>query len=1730
MSKIIIILFLLLCTPVFAHAASYPEVSCSQYWSNANSCDQCFNGGSKYVGDTFTPDDYFHAGNQTRVYWQDENWPRYTVNTLNNNTNWYVSNDLIWYPPNFSWYTAQNGGNAWRKYHLFSANSSSRIYATKIWKWIRLQSVNGDNVSPHLPALKFTFVINYHDYLWSGQQWGKKTHKECVFYKPNYCWDGILQTNKGETCDPEDAAKTGWGNGGCDTNTCQPIQNPICKSLTVNKTIGEAPSDVVTTCTGYKVNTFKIDCGNGQTFTGAGNNSGNQTFQRTCNYQSAGSFIPTCFINNTITANSCRKTVNITASKVPSIIVDKRDANVFDLDGNVGNDTQSVYQGESARFKIRVTNNGEEALKNINLIDTVWDWCASNGYVDLKWKKFINKKGKTKTIAYGWVGNHKDNLLNIWEWFEYYCAKWDTQSNYTNTVLVNSTGNISGKWVSGTDPTVVIVIALPNPEISVDKRDDNPADLDGNIGGNDSQTVGLTNKAAFRITVENTGNEDLIDIFLNDPMALACSSTGNVDLQNKTFRNSESYDVNITVSGAWNHNDNILQVWEIFTYTCAKYNTQESYTNIVDVSGVGIISGDSDTDTDPTEVIILTDPNIQIIKEDANSNDIDGIQFNDTQTVLTWEEAIFHITVKNTGNENLKDIILTDIESPSCGSNGTTVNLVNSYFTNSSGVQVVINYLVSSPGNHSDNILQVGEEFSYTCSAPNTQANYTNIVEVGWIGVFTETSVWDEDPSVVIVKDGIYDLALRKTLSNTTPGPFSSWSIVTFDIEIVNQGDIDAKASIIDYIPEGLTLADADWTENNGIAYYKENPIRIDSLSNDPLCVLLGICSEWIVQITFTVDADAPSVINNYAEIASDDGDDCDSIPDDENGNDDLVNDRINSGCDDENDEDDHDIETITIGNTPSDVVLTKELAPGQAAIVEPGDTINYIITVKNNGSEVATNLIVEDSFPVELTLADSDWTLDATRTRVAVYNTQIASLAPWAEQEIEISFTVNAGAKGTIINLAIVCDTDEVDGECDEPEVCDPETDDCCDEDDENGDVDGCEPIFIPSITIDKLDANPELDQDNNVWNDSQKVNNGQKAVFSIRVTNDGPLSLDTIVLTDARAPNCAGSVTLPNTISSWISFTTGGVGDKSDSILEPGEWFEYTCEKDNTQNDYTNTAWVTGEAVGTDIQVNDSDTSNVVIDTDGTSGSTHKCTWESQTWSIVTCKWNSKADSFYLKCGSTILNPVNTTIVSGQHQAIFTCASEAYQCYIDNDSVPAWVTKDSSWFTQQSWRTSSACKQQSTTSSNHCGNGILEENRGEQCDFGSSKNGLGTNACDTNCKIKTVTSNCADTNTCVLTWPNGGDMIFGLSTKSIIGHTQNPLEWMGSISLTNNSDYDMAYDNFCVKRTASDEKGWVKALKSGNASGEYCTPNISNDVIYAYETITLADYAVYPNYRWNKDWVSGTNFGDATLTASVKSNGVEYYNAYFAQKADIRIAKPAVVTIGWWTSYVKSNTTADVAKITNNSVGNTNFVWVSVGSWSVSSAVEVVVIGSDAQWSISNETAAVENNSLDTSTATTTLEKFNGLDNVFIIKWTNLETSSLSWLNSLTEGRTYIIEDADLIINSDISSNKNIAFVVKNGDIVVISNVTEIAGTYVVLGTWEIKGQASAHQLLVNGSLYGNIDNLVANRYYISDDSSGQLSVGTIVSFGSSLFSRPAPLVSQFVGEYLESTKVAR
>lgn len=208
-------------------------------------------------------------------------------------------------------------------------------------------------------------------------------------------------------------------------------------------------------------------------------------------------------------------------------------------------------------------------------------------------------------------------------------------------------------------------------------------------------------------------------------------------------------------------------------------------------------------------------------------------------------------------------------------------------------------------------------------------------------------------------------------------------------------------------------------------------------------------------------------------------------------------------------------------------------------------------------------------------------------------------------------------------------------------------------------------------------------------------------------------------------------------------------------------------------------------------------------------------------------------------------------------------------------------------------------------------------------------------------------------------------------------------------------------------------------------------------------------------------------------------------------------------------------SNNTAAVTKAQNTASGYTQAVVKTITSTSTIS--NITIKSTDF-----------------TPTLSANVQRYNGLANVYLLKGNNVTIESLP---NFSEATTFIIEGGNVTFNNNIDVDKNIAFVVKGGNIVIKTNVTKLDGTYIAIpvnglgGKIESEGSLGTDkQLVFKGSVYGDMTDLVSDRYYISSQDNGQLSVGTIVSFGSSIFHKPAPLVGQFVGEYLDTTKVAK
>lgn len=170
----------------------------------------------------------------------------------------------------------------------------------------------------------------------------------------------------------------------------------------------------------------------------------------------------------------------------------------------------------------------------------------------------------------------------------------------------------------------------------------------------------------------------------------------------------------------------------------------------------------------------------------------------------------------------------------------------------------------------------------------------------------------DHDP--VVVKTQYLDLALMIT---TDQKRVKADDVVTFDIEILNQGTLPVyQIEIVDYIPEYMSLADADWT-NAGSGIVKRTLVLDAPLTQ-------GNAVKTTIKLV--VDGDAtPRSLVNYAEIANalDANDnpigskDIDSTPDEINNNDnggvpdsDTDNDI---GSTRDIDEDDHDPARVVV-------------------------------------------------------------------------------------------------------------------------------------------------------------------------------------------------------------------------------------------------------------------------------------------------------------------------------------------------------------------------------------------------------------------------------------------------------------------------------------------------------------------------------------------------------------------------------------------------------------------------------------------------------------------------------------------------------------------------------------------------------------------------------------------------------------------------------------------------
>ncbi|MCP4304893.1 MAG: DUF11 domain-containing protein, partial [bacterium] len=644
----------------------------------------------------------------------------------------------------------------------------------------------------------------------------------------------------------------------------------------------------------------------------------------------------------------------------------------------------------------------------------------------------------------------------------YSCTLTNVTADFTNVAVVAGEHPAAPGPITDSDAADVEVIA---PEIDIQKTPD-------------TQTVSTGSDVTFTITVENTGDVDLANVVVSDAQAPNCNAAFSA-----------------------------LVIDEVQSYDCTVTGVTAGFTNTADVTAEEP-SGGAVNDSDTADVTVI-DPSISIDKSP------------DSQTILPGGDATFTITVTNTGDVELTNVVVSDPLAPDCDATYAS--------------------------------LAAGASESYTCSLSNLAAGFTNVASVtgddplGSPVIDSDTAdVVLEAPSIEIVKTadtatvvsgGDATFTITVTNTGTTPltgvtvtdalapncdatiGDLAIGGSTTYNCTVAGvTADFTNTASVVGDHPLGGSVSDDDSADVDVIA-------PAISITKDPANqqVLAGQDATFTITVTNTGDVDLSAVaVTDVSAPVCDNAIGALAVGQaityscDVTAISDFTNTAAVSGLDPlgspVSDSDDADVDVIA-----PDIQIEK--TPDLQYVVA-GSDVTFTITVTNTGDVDLTDIAVTD-------------------VQAPVCDTTVGDLAAGASTSYDCIVT---GVTADFTNTASVVGTHPAGGTVN---------------DDDTADVD----VIDPAISLTKDPA-------------TQQILAGQDAAFTITVTNNGDSPLTNVTITDARAPACDAVI----------------------PALGAGASATVNCTAPSVMSGFTNTAAVVGThaAGGT---VSDSDTADVEV-----------------------------------------------------------------------------------------------------------------------------------------------------------------------------------------------------------------------------------------------------------------------------------------------------------------------------------------------------------------------------------------------------------------------------------------------------------------------------------------------------------------------------------------------------
>ncbi|PKL45326.1 MAG: hypothetical protein CVV39_08080, partial [Planctomycetes bacterium HGW-Planctomycetes-1] len=375
---------------------------------------------------------------------------------------------------------------------------------------------------------------------------------------------------------------------------------------------------------------------------------------------------------------------------------------------------------------------------------------------------------------------------------------------------------------------------------------------------------------------------------------------------------------NVTLAGNVFNVSGILHPGD---YCKFKYNvniyefvTDGNYTNTATVSGKDNYGGKIPTDEDDTDnatVTIKSEINFSIVKNAYEGPYEIGETLNYTIIVNNnGNNTLYNVTVNDTVPYGLEILGLNDTI---CDVTGQVVNCSLSNINAAGKINIVIIVKVNSSASREPTVIQ------------NNATGYARDINKN---SFNET----DDANISVIYPII---TVEKTLTSGTV--VEAGDYVNYTIKITNTGNGTAhNLTVIDEIQENITFYSwNDYTDGTGSV----NNYSQDRIYSWNLTKLEGN-NYWEINIILYINSEVSAILPNQANVTYHYGD---GVENETESN--LTNDN----------------NSIGVGRPDLNVTKDAEttIPPN---IAKPGDTVNYTVTICNNGTGTAYNITVNDT------------------------------------------------------------------------------------------------------------------------------------------------------------------------------------------------------------------------------------------------------------------------------------------------------------------------------------------------------------------------------------------------------------------------------------------------------------------------------------------------------------------------------------------------------------------------------------------------------------------------------------------------------------------------------------------------------------------------------------------------------------------------------------------------